>query len=684
MKKQKVHQQLYEQQHRNKIFKNVAEINYCEFDFTLDDGLINFSKKFTDRYSLFYNHMTMNFIDFVGWVHPDFQTSLKQLREELINSRVNDEKRLEVLIKYPQQKDYCWTSMIFQKITYSKYFAVQIDISELKQTIIQLEQADNQYHMMMANTSDLIAKYHLDGTCIYASNAFYKLFNLSSKEIIGKQALSLNPYLSRTTNDWYERVLKPPYQSEELIYIQNNNEEKWISWSHNVVFENNEMNHIISIGRDVTDINKIKEKMVYDAHHDNLTGLFNRDGIYQQLENMNSVTNMVSFYIEINNLKHINDYYGFKIGSLLVTEIGLILSNLKPYGCLIGRVSDDEFIVLVTNYVDKKTLLLIQTTLMDNLNKNFEINNLSVYVKSSIGFAIFPDDSKDLKKIISFSDIAMSESKLLNDKRPYRFHQLMHERLHQSIDLSKDLRTCLDSKCIKLVYQSIVDTEDDSSIKYIETLARWKQNMNGYISPTIFFEIAEQCGLVEELDMYIITNALEAFSQFKAISKYKNTKISINVYPTTFLNPEFSIQLKKIILKNKIKFKDVCIEISENTFINSMSDCCNQLIKLRKLGVLVALDDFGSKYSSLSVLDDIEFDIIKVDKTFVNKIDQVSTKSILKMIKDISFFKKKQVIIEGVETIEQVDGINLIGFNLIQGYYYSIPGPINLSELLKV
>jgi diguanylate cyclase (GGDEF)-like protein/PAS domain S-box-containing protein len=660
----------FDQKHRRNIFRNIAEINQFEWNLLNNQIKIEISKKYRLRHHLYYYRVQLNFDDFINLVHPDFQDKIVKQKETILKEPINKEYRLEFRIRYPKQKEYCWISAVIVKYSDTECFGIHVDINELKQAQIKLEKTKEEYEMIIQNTSDLIAKFNTKGELLYASPSYCEAFDINPIEMnTGK-----NHFIIKTEADWYQRVIIPPYSSNEEVCIRKDGRERWISWSNNAVLKDGTIDYIISFGHDITEIHLNQKRFEYEANHDILTGLFNRRGIYRELAKLSKSKQLVSISIGINNYKHITDVYGHKTGDRLVSQLGYVLAQFHQYGYLVGRMSEVELIILAPNYSEHHSLDWIIHRLIDQLNGNFTIGNKRVYVSSSIGYSLFPEDTEDYEQLISYSDCAMNETKSTLFNKSLRFNYPMYERLNHYVNLSNDLKQCLDQQGIELVYQSIVDSSQTQP-KYIETLARWKHN-SGNIPPNVFFKIAEETGLIEDLDAYIISKSILNYKNFKQLETYQQVKLTINVSPHTLLKPSFPEELHQIIQNANISCSDICIEISENTFVNNMDTCIKQIAKLKSIGVLVALDDFGSKYSSLSILDEVEFDIIKVDRAFVTKIKQASIQSILKMVKEVSELKRKEVIIEGVETMEQIDALKALGFELIQGYYYSVPGPI--------
>src|SRR5690554_291085 len=667
---------------KQKLYHNIADINFYEVNFEKKLIIINISKSFMSKYGLNEDEIILKVNKFMNYVHKEYKKVIYNYHELLINSDVNTQVSFEFRIKYPNMNNYCWFKTVVEKKSEHLFYGVQIDITDLKETELKLKETKENYEVIVNNATDLIVKYNLNGEIIYASPSYCKMFNVCQDEIINKNYHEFDKCLSVNSNNWYKEVLEPPfYKSQNLICINKADEEDvWISWANNSVIVDNKIKYIISVGHDVTEIIDINKKLEYQLNHDILTGLYNRRGIYNELKKIKTNNRIVSFFIDINKFKYINDFYGHKTGDAVLIKIGNLLKQFEKYGCTVGRLSGDEFIIFIPNF-DNASLNLIKSRLIKTLNGKIKVNNTLLYVSCSFGYAIYPDDTNDFETLISYSDLAMYDAKSsLNNKRCKRFNIKMFNQLKKHINISNDLREYINNKAIDVVYQNVVDC-NDLSVKYIEGLARWNHNTQGFISPDTFFDIAEKSGIVEDLDYYIIKRAFLEYKVIKQLTQFKNTIISINVMPSTLLNPVFPRRLKEVIKYYELSNQDICIEINEKTFVNNINDCIKQIAKLKKTGVLIALDDFGNKYSSLAILDKVEFDIIKTDRNFIKNINEKPLiKVILKMLKEITQLSEKDIIIEGVETKEQSDFLQKLGFNLLQGFYYSKPDKIKILK----
>lgn len=664
---------------KQKLFQNIANINFYEVDFEKKLVTIDISKSFMKKYGLSEHQLSIKTDDYMDYVHEDYKNTITKYYQLLSTSDINTHESFECRIKYPNMNNYCWFKTVVEKVSSTMYYGVQIDITDLKETELKLKETKENYEVIVNNSTDLIVKYNLDGMIIYASPSYCKMFNVKSEDIINKSHHEFDKCLSVNSEKWYKEVLEPPYVSQNLICInKEDGEHVWISWANNAVIIDNKIEYIISVGHDVTEIININKKLEYQLNYDNLTGLYNRRGIYNELKKIDRNSKIASFFIDINKFKYINDFYGHKTGDSLLKKVGSILKKFENYGCIVGRLSGDEFILFLPNF-DNVTLSLIKERLIKSLNRKIKVNKTHLYISCSIGYAIYPEDTNDFETLISYSDLAMYEIKSsLNYKKCQRFNIKMFDKLKEHVNISNELREYTKNEAIDIVYQNIIDY-NDSNIKYVEVLARWKHNTLGYIEPDIFFNIAEKSGIAEELDYYIISKALLEYSDIKQVEQYQRSILSINVMPTTLLNPVFPRRLQSIIDNNGFKCQDVCIEINEKTFEHNINDCIKQIAKLKKMGLLIALDDFGSKFSSLGILDKVGFDIIKTDRNFIKDVKEKPIVTIiLKMLKEIADLTGKDIIVEGVETQEQKEILLSLGINLMQGFYYSKPNRINI------
>ena len=220
--------------------------------------------------------------------------------------------------------------------------------------------------------------------------------------------------------------------------------------------------------------------------------------------------------------------------------------------------------------------------------------------------------------------------------------------------------------------QFIVNANDQKQV-FVESLARWHDEVLGFVAPDEFFEVARKSNLIELLEKHLVKKSLTYFKALKEDQQYQNLKLTLNLTPEMFLKNGFAKMLDGFVKKRALNHKDIVIEVSENTFVHNLN-VCNQMIQAYKAyGFMIAIDDFGSQYSSLAVLETLAYDIIKIDGSFINNLENQKNLEIVKMISQIGRLSNKIVIAERVETLEASKTLLDIDIIYQQGYYFHKP-----------
>lgn len=248
----------------------------------------------------------------------------------------------------------------------------------------------------------------------------------------------------------------------------------------------------------------------------------------------------------------------------------------------------------------------------------------------------------------------------------------MREDLRYNVEIANKLKIALDEGKIQVFFQKAINCKT-KEVFVIEELSRWKDSEFGYIPPTVFFKIAKESNLLNRLEKYMVEKTLEAFIIIRKEDEFKKSKVTINITPTTLLDTHFFEYFNNKVDQLGLNPGDIYIEISESTFVNNIDLCLKHIDMYKSCGYMIALDDFGTEYSSLSILEGVDFDMIKIDAHFVQNIDKFSNQEIIKMIRTITSKTSKEIVAEGVETIEQSKALMDLGCQIQQGYYYHKP-----------
>ena len=266
----------------------------------------------------------------------------------------------------------------------------------------------------------------------------------------------------------------------------------------------------------------------------------------------------------------------------------------------------------------------------------------------------------------------MKEALMTHSTEIIRYSDDMHDKLEYNVIIGNKLRHALDNDLIQVYFQKAINC-NDNEVYFLEELSRWQDKDYGFISPEEFFRIAYETKLLGRLDRYMVRKAVAAFKEVKEKYKINNSKLTVNIAPTTLLDQTFGHYLDKVVESNKIDKKQVVIEISEGTFVHNLDLCIERIKDYKNKGYLIALDDFGKEYSSLAILDKVDFDIIKIDALFTQNITEMKNQEIVKMIRRITKITKKEIVAEGVETALQSEILKTLGCAIQQGYYLHKP-----------
>ncbi|ERJ11689.1 sensor domain-containing protein [Haloplasma contractile] len=661
-------------------FTSAGEINYCEYDSETSQFVIDFSAPCMRRYKVSQQRLSVNIRQYLRYIHENDVIDLREKFNKFISNE-DSEFRVEYRIKLEQMTEYAWVLLVAQKSTESEhnFYGVQIDITELKQTRKELETNKEEYQLVVEHSTDLIAKIDPNGTLLFASNSLFKVFNRDQKELIGRNIFDINKEHGIKEEEWFKKLLTPPYSIQRTNKIVTNEGIKYIIWNHDAILdEQDHVSYIFSVGHDITDLKKANEQLQYEAEHDLLTGLLNRRGIFKYLDHLEQhAKKIAAFFIDIDEFKNINDFYGHDIGDDIIKLVAKRLKYINIPNKIVSRLSGDEFLLLIIDFDSLSDLEIYREKLQSVFSEPYFLDELTLGISASLGLAVYPNDTKDPLELITYADIAMYASKRHSSKKCVRITKQLYEDVTYKFNMTNKIKQAIESEEFFMVYQGVYDVIKSQNT-FIEALVRWKDDSNTTLLPGEFIPLAEESGLMIELDQTIINTTLKEFSAIKQNDRYKHLKVTINISRNKLLQVNFPERLKKITDHYKLKSSDICIEINENTFIDKINLCKEQIKRLKELGYLIAIDDFGKEYSSLSILNKVDFDIIKVDKTFVDGIKDKSNIEIVKMILNVARVKGKQVIVEGIETKEQKDVLEKLGVRLMQGYYFNYPSKLEI------
>lgn len=419
------------------------------------------------------------------------------------------------------------------------------------------------------------------------------------------------------------------------------------------------------------------------AFHDVLTGLPNRalftecaDQAMARARNGEPATILL---LDLDRFKHVNDTWGHLAGDTLIQDFGSRLAHIAGPRDTVARLGGDEFAILTPDATTPEQIEALASRVLAVVREPFEVIGNEAYVGVSIGAATAPAAGTDRTELMRKADIALYRAK--EDGRDcYRaFSPSMDETVRMRATLEEDLRFALKTgQGLEVQYQPQVDGAGQT-ITGLEALARWQHPTRGYISPQLFVPIAEDTGLITRLTEWVLREAC------KVALKWPHLSVAVNLSPVQFRMTGLATSLASLVRSTGVDPHQIELEVTEGILVEDDEGVKTSLRELREAGFRIALDDFGTGYSSLSYLRRFEVDKIKIDRSFVQPLGQaVDSAAIVTAVVTLGHALGLTVTAEGVETREQLEILNAVGCNELQGFLFSRAIPEEqLAELLE-
>jgi diguanylate cyclase (GGDEF)-like protein len=433
---------------------------------------------------------------------------------------------------------------------------------------------------------------------------------------------------------------------------------------------------------DITERRHAEERITHLAHYDALTDLPNRVLFHEQLKRelarIRDGEQLAVLYIDIDEFKSVNDSLGHSIGDELLKSVAVSLCSSVAASDFVVRLGGDEFAVVQTGVKDRQDVVNLVTGIYRAIREPYECLGHQLTTDASIGIALAPEHGGDLNQLLKNADLAMYAAKAAG-RRTWRFFEPeMDARVKARRVLEMDLRQAIAEGGLEVHYQPFVGLRD-GKVTGCEALLRWRHPERGMIPPSEFIPVAEETGLITELGNWVLATACA-----EAVTWPDQIRLAVNVSPIQFKDDSFALKVVAALATTGLRASRLELEITEAVLIRDDEAALAILHQLRATGVRIALDDFGTGYSSLSYLQRFPFDKIKIDRCFVDGIDESSGSScIVQAVVNIATARNITTTAEGVETTQQRDLLRTLGCTEMQGYLFSPAKPAaELKRLL--
>lgn len=559
------------------------------------------------------------------------------------------------------------------------------DINIQDKDVKNVVEREQRFKSLFDQNPDFVFSLDLDFCFTDINDAMLEATGFTRGEILDR------PFSTLITPDYFSKavmslieVKKGVRKNYDTVMIKKQGNPIYVSLSLFPIYVHNQLVGIHGIAKDISTKKEYEKRIYLLAYTDTLTNLPNRAKFQKEIINTVNMAeknkNKFSLiFFDMDNFKNVNDTLGHSAGDELLKETATRIQNLLPEHCHLFRMSGDEFTIIVDKYHRKNELTEIAKLILEGFKSTFNVEGHDILISSSIGIATFPDDTDKADDLVRYADSAMYFSKQRGKNYYSFFNETMIQDQSEQFHLNGNLRKAIENNEFQLHYQPIVNAKT-GEIMSAEALIRWYSPEQGVISPGIFIPLAEVSGMIHSLGSWVIEAACLQLKEWKN-KGHKIVPISINVSGKQFERQDVYRTIQRNLKRFGLEPNLLTIEVTETVAMKRKQNVLNVLDKIKELGCGLAIDDFGSGYSSLSYLKDFPVNRLKMDKSFIDSISSDNKmKQIVQIIIDLGHVLNLEVIAEGVETEEELKVLESIGTDGIQGYFFSKPLPANEFE----
>lgn len=564
------------------------------------------------------------------------------------------------------------------------------DITERKKSEDALRESEERFREIFENANDLIYTHDLKGTFTSLNRAGEIITGYSREEII-KLNISdvvapedLQAAIERIASSISEEALR-----YELDIISKDGRRVSLELNSKFIIKEGKPTGVQGIARDITERKATDEKLQYHALFDPLTNLPNRTQFMNHLDiairqcQRDASFDFSVLFLDLDRFKVINDGLGHHIGDKLLVSISeRIQSCLRPRD-IVARLGGDEFTILIHDVKHESDAVSVAERIQNKLSAPFLLDNYEVYTSASIGIVLYDEKHCKPEDLLRNADAAMYRAKEAGKAKCEVFDEEMFVRNVSLLKIETDLRRAIENKEFRVFYQPIVSLET-GKIEEFEALVRWKHPQHGMVLPNEFIPISEETGLIVPIGEWVLEEACRQTKQWQNKFPMENpVAISVNLSAKQLMHPSLVNQVEEILNRTGLKPRDLKLEVTETMVMKYSDTALSVLSELDKLGVRLSTDDFGTGYSSLSYLHRYPFERIKIDRSFVSKMDaDLKSEAIIRSILMLGNNLEIEVVAEGIETEEQLWQLRSLGCKLGQGYLFSKPVSTKFAETL--
>ncbi len=554
------------------------------------------------------------------------------------------------------------------------------DIHDRKLAALNVRNSEARFRAMVQHSADVSILADADLDIEYVSPNISSMFGQETEDLVGT---SLFGFISEDSHGLLETMFERSSENEstveEEVMVRGSlgTEERLCEVSVSPSNLDGQDSYVILV-RDITARRELEDDLRNKALYDELTGLLNRSAfIYETqtaLQELDNQSHTCLATINLKNFKELNDSVGFATGDeVLTTVAGRLRATLRGDDKL-ARLSADEFAV-VSNVATIAEAEIVAQRLKDSFNESCVVDGKDLRIEASIGYTTTQDRRKNADSLLQQATVAMHKAKAEKNSAVVHFTKQMLEETAERFELQGEMQTALDNDDFYLVYQPLINL-DDNSVRGFEALMRWDHPERGGISPGVFIPLAEQSGLIVEMGRWVLRHACSRLKHWQTeYAGFAPVTMSVNLSARQLEDRAEMDRLLAIVDETGVDPSNLVLELTETAMVEDAASIGAQLEHIRSLGIKIAIDDFGAGNQGLGNLKDLPFDSVKLDKKYIDDIVEEEARTLVESILGLSQSMGAYAVAEGIETPEQIDVLTELGCDVGQGFYLARPMP---------
>ncbi|MDP9826204.1 putative bifunctional diguanylate cyclase/phosphodiesterase [Kineosporia succinea] len=556
----------------------------------------------------------------------------------------------------------------------------------------ELEVSHKRFQALIENSSDVVMMVDREGRILYVSDSVARVFGVRPDIWLDSNIREwLDDASTQKMNEALATTAAQPLGTATLEALAVFPDGRRVTIENTVtnLLDDPAVRAIVVNSRDISERRQLEDELVHQAFHDSLTGLANRalfmDRVRHAMRRRVLGPETVGvLFLDLDGFKEVNDSLGHATGDALLVDVARRLTSCLRPGDTIARLGGDEFAILVEGALTSSEFLSVASRISDCLEAAIVIDGRDLFIRASIGIASAEVGSVTADQLIRNADLAMYRAKERQDGEPALYDPSMHSSLVERLALEAELRKAIADHHLQVHYQPtyVLETGD---LVGVEALVRWPHAERGMVRPDLFIPIAEQTGLIHEIGRFVLREACFQGNEWARLAPSVPLSIGVNVSGKQLQRRDFADEVSEALAESGLPADQLVLEMTESVLMNDTDSTMATLKSLKAMGVRVAIDDFGTGYSSLSYLHRFPVDILKIDRSFVDRLSGVDAEdSLVQSIVQLGHTLQLETIAEGIEEHSQLQALRRLGCTMAQGYHFGRPGPADTVSKLVV